>query len=107
ELEELAAVYHQLGCLSTNLSRAISFYKKSIEINLSYRSVDDGLLSASYSNIGALLQKRADYDEALKYYRRALNIDLRDPDINQLKIADRYNDIGSVLRDYGNYKEAK
>ncbi|CAF4185457.1 unnamed protein product [Rotaria sordida] len=76
ELEELAVVYHQLGCHSINLNRAISFYKRSIEINLFYRPIDYELLSATYSNIGGLLKQRTDYDEALKYYRRALDIDL-------------------------------
>jgi tetratricopeptide (TPR) repeat protein len=106
ELEDLAAVYHQLGCLSNNINRAISFYKRSIEINLYYRPTDHDLLSATYSNMGALLQKRADYNEALKYYQRALNIDLRDAEVNQVKIANRYNDIGNVLKDQGNYKKA-
>lgn len=107
ELEELAATYHQLGCLSNNKNRAISFYKKSIEINLSYPSVDYGLLSASYSNIGHLLKKRGDYNQALTYYRRALNIDQRCVTIDELKIADRCIDIGNVLKCQGNYKEAK
>ena len=51
ELEELAVVYHQLGCISSNLNRAYSFYKRSIEINLYYRPTDYDLLSATYSNM--------------------------------------------------------
>jgi tetratricopeptide (TPR) repeat protein len=106
DLEELAVVYHQLGCLSNNLNRAISFYKKSIEINLYYRPTDYDLLSATYSNMSGLLNKRGESNEALKYYHRALNIDLRDEQTNQLKIANRYNDIGNVLKDQKKYKEA-
>ena len=106
ELEELAVVYHQLGCNSVNVNRAIAFYKRSIAINLYYQPTDYDLLSASYSNIGALLKKRSDYKEALRWYQRALNIDLRNAEVNQLKIANHYNDIGCVLKDQGDYKEA-
>jgi tetratricopeptide (TPR) repeat protein len=107
ELEELAAVFHQLGYLSVNLNRAISYYKRSIDINLHYRPTDHDLLSVSYNNLADLLRKRRDYNEALKYYRRGLNLDLRDPEENQLKIANHYNNIGNVLRDQKYYKEAR
>ncbi|CAF1339840.1 unnamed protein product [Adineta steineri] len=106
ELEQLASVYHQLACLSFNSNRAISFYKRSIEINLYYRPTDYDLLSTSYNNLGALLNKHSDYNQALKYYRCALNTDLREPEINQLKIATCYNNIGNILKKQGNYPEA-
>ena len=79
ELEELASVYHQLGCLSVNVSRAIAFYERSIEINLDYRPTNYELLSASYNNLAALLTKRGDHAEASTHPRRILNPPLRPP----------------------------
>ena len=106
ELDELAAVYYQLGSLSSNPNRAISYYKRSIDINLHYRPSNHDLLSSSYSNVGTLLAKSAYYDQAIKYYQRAVNIDLRDPALNQLRIANHYTSIGNALKGQHHYEAA-
>jgi tetratricopeptide (TPR) repeat protein len=107
--KELATIYNQLGIISCekhDLTNALSFYQKSLDIELTYLSPDDFHLSSTYSNIGLTLLELGDLDEALKYLNYALHIDLHTPQANQINIALRYNNIGGVLQAQGKYSQA-
>ena len=107
--KKLVHLFHQLGLINHNkgdLASALSYYQKSLDIELTYLSSNDPQLSPIYSNIGLVLLEHGDLDQALKYLKCALDIDLHTPQSNQINIALRYNNIGGVLQDQGKYSEA-
>jgi tetratricopeptide (TPR) repeat protein len=94
--EDLALIHYQLGCISyqkSDLSNALSHYKQSFDLDLTYLSSDDPQLSSTYSNIQTILYQQDDLDDALKHFERALNIDLHALEPDQRNIATHYTTI--------------
>ncbi|CAF1256035.1 unnamed protein product [Adineta steineri] len=89
-----------------NLSDALIYYKKSLELKLTYLPKNDSGFSATYSNIGSVLLEQHDLNGALKYYQHALQIDLHAPEPDQLEIATDYNNIAQVLMDQRKHTDA-
>jgi tetratricopeptide (TPR) repeat protein len=107
--KKLAPIFYTLGLINhqkRDLTSALSYYQKSLDIELIYLSSDDPHLSPIYSNIGLALLEDGDLKEAFKYSKCAFDIDLNTPQSNQTNIALRYNNIGGVLEQQGKYHQA-
>ncbi|CAF1048279.1 unnamed protein product [Adineta steineri] len=107
--KDIAQLYHQLGYVNKqrdNLSDALIYYKKSLELKLTYLPKNDPGFSATYSNIGSVLLEQRDLNGALNYYQHALQIDLHAPEPDQLEIATDYNNIAQVLMDQRKHTDA-
>ncbi|CAF3434182.1 unnamed protein product [Rotaria socialis] len=105
----IAVCHHQLGCISDengDLTDALTHYKQSLDISLTYLLPDDPSLSSTYSNMGSIYKKQGDLNVALEYFQRALNIDHHVTQPDQLQIATHYNNIGLVLKQQDKFDEA-
>ncbi|CAF3713826.1 unnamed protein product [Rotaria socialis] len=102
----LAHLNNQLGYIMKqkgDLSAAIAFYQKTLEIQQKYLAPKHIDLGITYSNIGSVHDSLGDYTTALTFYRKTLEIKLKSLSSNDISLATTYNNIGSVhdsMQDY-------
>jgi tetratricopeptide (TPR) repeat protein len=107
--QRISSMYNQLGAIYSRkgeVDKALTHYKKSLEIKLTYVSLNDSSLSAIYSNIGSALRNQNQLNEAFEYMQRALTTERSASQYNPLKIASYCNNIGLVLTDQNRHSEA-
>jgi tetratricopeptide (TPR) repeat protein len=105
----LASLHHMLGYVNHekgNQSSALTYFKQSQAIELTYLPSNDPKLCRNYSGIGLVLKEQDDLDGALEYFQRSLEIELCTPHPKQLNIATHHNNIGGILDAQGKYDEA-
>ena len=107
--KELAFLHHQLGYIDDNRGdpiKALSHFKQTLDISLTYMSSDDPRLSSTYSNIGVSLLRQGDLDRALEHQQHALDVLLCDSKSHHATIACLHTNIGSILALQKKYADA-
>ncbi|CAF4885883.1 unnamed protein product [Rotaria sp. Silwood1] len=106
EREERAYIQHELGyvCeLKNDLSSAANYYKKAIEIYLTYLPENHPTILPTYINYASVLEKKGDLTGALNQYLSASKID-KTGDSNVIA---QYNNIGRIFQQQKKYQEAE
>ena len=92
--------YNQLGYTKDNqgdCTKALEYYKKTLEIELRIHSADHPSLATTYNNIGQVYQCMKQYSKALLCYEKGLEIQLKNRSADgQQKLAVLCNNIGTV-----------
>ncbi|CAF0848007.1 unnamed protein product [Adineta steineri] len=107
--KEEAPIYHQLGMTtyySGKYQEAITFYKKSIEIQQRIYSAYHPDLAKSYNWIGNAYESLNEYKNALSFHEKALKIQQRSLSPNHLDLASTYNSIGVVYKNMREFDKA-
>ena len=95
-----AHYYNQLGYTKDNqgdCTKALEYYKKTLEIELRIHSADHPSLATTYNNIGQVYQCMKQYSKALLCYEKGLEIQLKNRSADgQQKLAVLCNNIGTV-----------
>jgi tetratricopeptide (TPR) repeat protein len=100
-----AAFMHQLGLISEsrgNYDQAVSWYRKSLEINEALGNRAG--MAGSYHQLGMVAQRRGDYDQALSLYQKSLEIN--EEVGNRSGMASSYHQLGMVAEFRGDYDQA-
>ena len=104
DCEQLAYLYHQLGCISNekqDFKSSLEYFEKSLEIKKKL-STDQAQLAGTYLNIGSIYHKQNKFDNALFYF----NLTLETNPTNQRILASAYNNIGMLYKRYKQYINA-
>jgi tetratricopeptide (TPR) repeat protein len=107
---ELSYIEHSLGSIHDekgDFEQALTHYRKSLDIDMSYLPKDHPQLAPTYANLAVLSEKQGKFELAMEHYRHALTIELKSPHPDQQKIASRYMNMGDLLRQLGRFEEAR
>ncbi|XP_046847482.1 kinesin light chain 1-like [Xenia sp. Carnegie-2017] len=77
------------------------------EIQTKMLGVDHIDVSYSYNELGGLLWKNGEYENAKAFLERAMKIQAKTFGTDHVNIAATYNNLGSVYNDMGEYEKAK
>jgi serine phosphatase RsbU (regulator of sigma subunit)/Tfp pilus assembly protein PilF len=88
--------------LSINISRSEDYAKK--QLDLALRIKNNGFIAQAESDMGNILNRKGDFDEALIHYFKAVK--LREKLKQPVKIAGVYNNIATILTRQNKFKEA-
>ncbi|CAF1004611.1 unnamed protein product [Rotaria sordida] len=97
--KELAHLHHQIAYIyeqKDDLTNAFLHYDQSLNIYLTYLSINDTKLCSTYSNIGLILKKQGNFNSALEILQHALDINLIASNPDQIEMAILYINIGGV-----------
>ena len=89
-----------------NYDKALEYYNKALEIDLSVHGDRHPNVATCYNNIGGVYDSQGNYDKALEYYNKALEIRLSVLGDGHPNVATCYNNIGGVYDSQGNYAKA-
>jgi tetratricopeptide (TPR) repeat protein len=104
-----APIYNELGLMKYEqgeYKEAITFYKKSLEIEENIVPCRHNNLAGSHNNIGIVYAKIGVYSEALSYYEKALAVQQLSLPSNHPDLTATYNNIGLVYKNMGEYPKA-
>ena len=101
-LHMLGWVYDEMG----KYSKALSSYKRSLEIRKIVLPPNHHDLARSYNNIGTVYLKTGEYSKALLSYERSLEIYKVALPPNHPDLATSYNNIGLIYDNMGEYSKA-
>jgi tetratricopeptide (TPR) repeat protein len=106
---DVAIDYNNLGeayRTKGNYDRAISYYKKSLEINIKKLGLKHPNVALSYNNLGLAYNSKGNYDRAIFYYKKSLVLKLDSLGPKHPNVALSYNNLGEAYRAKGDYKKA-
>jgi tetratricopeptide (TPR) repeat protein len=106
---EKAYLYHQIGVIKDNqrhYTQAISFYKKSLNINQQNFPSNHPILAKSYKSIALVCNNMVEYSDALYFHHKALEIEEYILPPNHPSLAASYNNIGLILYNMKEYSKA-
>jgi tetratricopeptide (TPR) repeat protein len=86
--------------------KALSYYKKTLEIDESVQGADNPAAAATYDNIAQVYDKQGDYEKALEYFKKALAIRERVLGSDHPDTATTYNNMALVYDHQGDYEKA-
>ncbi|CAF1616911.1 unnamed protein product [Rotaria magnacalcarata] len=104
--DERAFVQHELGHLNelkNNYPSAIEHYRTALGIDLKHLEAVHPALLSTHVNLGDVLLKNGDFNEAIKEYKSALKIEKPE----KLNVPVQYNNIGKVFLKQRMYSEAQ
>ena len=101
-LNHLGVLYDNMG----EYSKALSYYKRDLEISKQALPPHHPDLATSYNNIGGVYDKMGEYSKALSHYKRSLEIMKVALPRNPSLLATSYNNIGLVYKNMGEYLKA-
>ena len=102
----LAHLYNQVGYIikqKGDLSTALSYYQRTLEIQQKFLPPTDLDLATTYSNIGSIHESMNDYPIALSFHQKALEIKQKSLRFDDPSLATTYSNIGSVHDSMGDY----
>jgi tetratricopeptide (TPR) repeat protein len=105
---EKAIYYNKLGCIKDNqgyYEKAISYYRKGLEIQLNTLPPTHPDLANSYNNIGEMYRNVGEYSTALSFYEKTREILEETLPSDHPDLATSYNNIGLVYKKMGEYSK--
>ncbi|CAF3149528.1 unnamed protein product [Rotaria socialis] len=104
--EERAFIQHELGHLNelkNNYPSAIEHYRTALDIHLTYLEAVHPTLLPTHVNLGDVLLKNGDFNEAIQQYKSAMKIEKHE----KLNVPVQHNNIGKVFLKQRMYSEAQ
>ncbi|CAF0845836.1 unnamed protein product [Adineta steineri] len=108
--KELALIYNQLGSIDVakgSYETALSFFKKTADIEKQFLSANDPSLAVTYNNIAETYHSMKNFSTALDFHGKALRIYQEYHPQNYLLLAATHNNIAVVHKSMGNYQKAR
>ena len=88
----IGGIYEKLD----DYSKALDYFKKSLNLDLSFFGENHPEVASGYYNIGYVYFAQGDYSKALEYFEEVLKIRLSVYGENHSRVASVYNDIGEI-----------
>ncbi|CAF1380610.1 unnamed protein product, partial [Didymodactylos carnosus] len=105
----LAIIYNNIATAHDamgNYSIALSYYEKTLEIQLNILPPNHSKLATTYSNMAQVLNSMGSYTTALSYHEKALKIQQKSLSLDHPDLIPTYNNIGELHRSMGDYSVA-
>jgi tetratricopeptide (TPR) repeat protein len=105
---EKALYYNKLGCVKDNqgqYGKAISYYRKGLEIQQNSLPPTHPDLANSYNNIGEVYRNMGEYSTALSFYEKTRAILEETLPADHPDLATSYNNIGLVYKKMSEYSK--
>ena len=106
---DVGKLFNNIGRVFYNqgdYEKALTYYKKSLEINESVQESDNPSAAATYDNIAQVYDKQGDYEKALEYFKKALAIRERVLGPDHSSTATTYNNMAVLYDHQGDYEKA-
>ena len=104
-----AHIFNQLGYINTDqgeLSKALEYYEKSLEIKKKVYSENHPSLVELYNNIGLVYDRMGEYLKVLDYFEKSLEIQKKTLPLNHPDLGTSYNNIGFVYNSMREHSKA-
>ncbi|CAF3649684.1 unnamed protein product [Rotaria sp. Silwood1] len=90
----------------TDLSNALLYYEKSLQIDLSYSLSNYQKFSPTYPNIGEIFRQEGDLDLAINYYEKSFESQLSSSKSYSINTASLHNNLAVGFNREGKCQEA-
>ena len=104
---DILAVHGRVLSLQCEHELSLFFFEEANTISVSIHGKEHVAVAGSYNNLGNVLRKLGEYNEAKEYYKKALVITSRIYGREHADVATSYNNLGVVYSDLRRHIQAK
>ena len=104
---DVLAVHGRVLSLQCDYESSLLFFKWASAISISINGKEHASVAGSYNNLGNVLRKLGEYNEAKEYYQKALVITNKNYGLAHAEVVTSYNNLGVVFSDLRQHSKAK